>query len=218
MIQRVYESAAAANTISQVIVATDDQRIFDAVKQFNGDALMTSASCRSGSDRVAEACEQLGLDSNDIAINIQGDQPLVRPECFDSVVEPLIQDPDLGMSTLAFAIVNQNEYTNPKDCKVVMDQEGYALYFSRAAIPFARDDRPGTFPAYKHLGVYAYRRHFLDRFRELPMGHLEQLEKLEQLRALEYGHRIKVVITPYDSPEVDLPEDIARIEQALGWG
>ncbi len=215
MIQRVYESAATANTISQVVVATDDQRIFDAVKQFNGHVLMTSASCRSGTDRVAEACLQLGLDADDIAINIQGDQPLVHPQCFDSVVEPLIQDPTLGMSTLAFTIVDQKEYTNPKDCKVVMDQEGNALYFSRAAIPFARDDLPGTFPVYKHLGVYAYRCHFLDLFRNLPLGRLEQLEKLEQLRALEYGHRIKVVITPYDSPEVDLPEDITKIEMLI---
>lgn len=216
MIQRVYESAAKSNSISQVVVATDDQRIFDAVQSFKGHAMMTSSSCRSGTDRVAEAAAQLGLSESDIAINIQGDQPLVHPECFDQVVEPLVQDPRLDMSTLAFAIVHQAEYTNPKDCKVVMDQHGYALYFSRAPIPFARDDQPGSFPVYKHLGVYAYRRRFLDHFKNLPFGNLEVLEKLEQLRALEYGHRIKVVVTPFDSPEVDLPEDISRIEQILG--
>lgn len=215
MIQHVYESAASADSISQVVVATDDQRIFDAVESFNGRALMTSASCRSGTDRVAEAAIRLGLSDSDIAINIQGDQPLVRPECFDEVVAPLLQDPYLDMSTLAFAIVDQGEYSNPKDCKVVMDQKGYALYFSRAPIPFARDDQPGTFTVYKHLGVYAYRRQFLDHFKNLPYGCLETLEKLEQLRALEYGHRIKVVVTPFDSPEVDLPEDISKIEQII---
>jgi len=214
MIQRVYESAARAKTVSEVVVATDDQRIFDAVRAFNGKVLMTSQDHPSGTDRVGEAAEQLGLAPNDIAINVQGDQPLVHFGCFDAVVDPLIRDRELGMSTLAFAITDLQEYTNPKDCKVVMDHQGYALYFSRAPIPFARD-ADDHFTVYKHLGVYAYTRQFLDLFRRLPAGRLERIEKLEQLRALEYGHRIKVIVTPHDSPEVDLPVDIPRIERMI---
>jgi 3-deoxy-manno-octulosonate cytidylyltransferase (CMP-KDO synthetase) len=214
MVQHVYESAARAEKISEVVVATDDQRIYDAVKSFRGLALMTSPKHRSGSDRVAEAAEKMGLKPEDIAINVQGDQPLVHPDCFDAVVEPLLRDPQLGMSTLAFEVIDRQEYTNPKDCKVVMDHNAYALYFSRAPIPYARDGGE-DFTVFKHLGVYAYTRRFLDIFNRLPKGRLEQIEKLEQLRALEFGHRIKVVVTPFDSPEVDLPDDIPRIEKML---
>ena len=217
MIQHVYESASRAARISEVVVATDDQRIFDAVNRFGGDAMMTSSEHRSGSDRVAEAADKMGLNPTDIAINVQGDQPLVQPDCFDAVVEPLLQDPQLGMSTLAFQIMDHQEYTNPKDCKVVMDLQSYALYFSRAPIPLARDGGH-DFPIYKHLGVYAYTRQFLDTFNRLSRGRLEQIEKLEQLRVLEHGHRIKVVVTPFDSPEVDLPEDISRIEMLVKPG
>jgi 3-deoxy-manno-octulosonate cytidylyltransferase (CMP-KDO synthetase) len=213
MIQRVYESAKQSRRISEVVVATDDDRILEAVRSFGGQVLMTSVTLRSGSDRVAEAAKQIGLAPEEIAINVQGDQPLVHPECFDAVVEPLLKDPSLGMSTLGYKITDRREYHNPKDCKLVMDHQGNALYFSRAAIPFARDG--GDFPVYKHLGVYAYTRRFLDLFRQLPTGRLEEIEKLEQLRALEYGHRIRVVITSHDSPEVDLPEDIARIERMI---
>lgn len=214
MIQHVYESASRAERISEVAVATDDQRIVDAVHRFGGHAMMTSPAHRSGSDRVAEAAETMGLGPEDIAINVQGDQPLVQSDCFDAVVEPLLKEPHIGMSTLAYEIKEMREYTNPKDCKVVMDHQSYALYFSRAPIPLARDGGQ-EFPIYKHLGIYAYTRRFLDTFNRLPRGRLEQIEKLEQLRALENGHRIKVVITPFDSPEVDMPEDIARIERLI---
>lgn len=214
MIQRVYESATRANNINLVLVATDDTRIFDAVAQFGGKAMMTSDTHRSGTDRVAEAAEKLNLAMDDIVINVQGDQPLLDPGCLDQVTAPLVADPELGMSTLAFRIVDPQEYDNPKDCKVVMDQKGNALYFSRAPIPMRRDSAQ-AFDAFKHLGVYAYTRRFLEIFRNLPSGHLEKTEKLEQLRALEHGYRIRVVITAYDSPEVDLPSDIARIENIL---
>ncbi len=214
LIQWVYESASRADRTSEVVVATDDRRIFDAVQSFHGRVLMTSSEHRSGSDRVAEAADQMGLAAEDIVINVQGDQPLVNPACFDAVVEPLLDASEMVMSTLAFAVVDRGEYTNPKDCKVVMDRQGYALYFSRAPIPFARDGGE-AFTVYKHLGVYAYTRRILEIFRQLPTGRLESIEKLEQLRALEYGQRIKVVVTPHDSPEVDLPEDIQRIEAIL---
>lgn len=214
MIERVYRSAAGAVSIQEVLVATDDDRIVDVVESFGGRALMTSDTCRSGTDRVAEVAELLNLADRDIVINIQGDQPLVRSECFDQVVRPLLDDTDLGMSTLAIRIRDDREYKSSKDCKVAMDRQGYALYFSRAPIPFARDEGDPA-ASYKHLGIYAYRRGFLDIFRNLPTGTLERIEKLEQLRALEYGYRIKVVLTDHDSPEVDLPEDIPRIEALL---
>ena len=232
MIRLVYERAIQAEKISDVFVATDDQRIYDAVLAFGGKAVMTSAKNRSGTDRVAEAAEKIDLNPDDIVVNVQGDQPLLNPVCIDELVEPFFVDPDLGMSTLAFKIINKDEITNPKDVKVTFDRTGFALYFSRSPIPCGRDfsnlsapacavhaDRcdaqAGNFDTYKHLGFYAYTRRFLEIFRNLPEGRLEMIEKLEQLRALEYGHKIKVVVTSCDSPEVDLPEDIAKVEQIM---
>ena len=214
MIQHVYEAAIRAQKIDQVVVATDDGRILDAVHRFGGQALMTSQTHRSGTDRAAEAAQQLELSGQDVVINVQGDQPLMDPSCLDQVVAPLEQDATLEMSTLAFRIIDPLEYTNPKDVKVVLDHQHNALYFSRAPIPHDRDGSK-ELHSYKHLGIYAYRCEFLTTFSKLPIGPLEDLEKLEQLRALEYGHPIRVVITEYDSPEVDLPEDIQRIEKLL---
>ena len=213
MIQHVYEAASRSRAIDFVAVATDDRRILEAVEAFGGRAVMTSSALRSGTDRVARAADKLGLGRSDIAINVQGDQPLIDPRCLEQVVEPLLADSQLGMSTLAFCIVDPGEYANPKDVKVVMSQTGNALYFSRAPVPHGRDGN--TFNSYKHLGIYAYTKKFLEIFQRLPSGTLESIEKLEQLRALEFGHPIRVVVTPYDSPEVDLPEDIVRIEQLL---
>jgi len=210
MIQCVYELAIRAEMVDQVVVATDDERIYAAVTNFGGQAIMTAADNRSGTDRVAEAAEKLRLPDNDVVVNIQGDQPLFHPSCIQEVAAPLIENPDVQMSTLAFKIFNPKEITNPKDVKVTFDILGNALYFSRSAIPFGRE--PGSvFDTYKHLGIYAYTRRFLDIFRSLPDGRLENIEKLEQLRALEYGHRIRVVVTDHDSPEVDIPDDIERI-------
>jgi 3-deoxy-manno-octulosonate cytidylyltransferase (CMP-KDO synthetase) len=214
MIQHVYEAATRAAHIDSVVVATDDQRIFDAVSRFGGQAIMTSADHRSGTDRAAEAARHLGMSPEDIVINVQGDQPLIDPCCLDEVVGPLTADPALGMSTLAFRIVNPKEYLDPKDVKVVMNELGDALYFSRAPVPYGRDEGQ-RFDSYKHLGIYAYRCSFLEIFRDLPTGSLESIEKLEQLRALEHGHRIRVVVTDFDSPEVDLPSDIIRIEELM---
>jgi 3-deoxy-manno-octulosonate cytidylyltransferase (CMP-KDO synthetase) len=214
MIERVYERALSSHQVNQVVVATDDRRIYDAVAAFGGHAVMTSADSRSGTDRVAEAAELLRLDMEDVVVNIQGDQPLIHPDCIAEVTAPLAAEPKPLMTTLAFKIVNPVEITNPKDVKVTFDVRGNALYFSRATIPFARD--PGAAcDVYKHLGIYAYPRRFLEIFRHLPDGVLEQIEKLEQLRAMEYGHPIRVVVTSHDSPEVDVKEDIARIEAAL---
>ena len=217
MIQHVYERSRKASKVDDVLVATDDQRIVDAVQAFGGKAVMTSDKNRSGTDRIAEAAEQIGLAGDDIVINVQGDQPLMDPRCLDQMVAPFFQEPNLEMSTLAFKIVREKEITDPKDVKVTFDNSGYALYFSRASIPLARDagTRHDTF---KHLGFYAYTRNFLEIYRKLDEGTLEAVEKLEQLRVLEHGYRIKVVVTPYDSPEVDLPEDIPRIEKLMIGG
>ena len=214
MIQHVYERSRQASKIDDVLVATDDQRIVDAVRAFGGKAVMTSEKNRSGTDRIAEAADIIGLKPDDIVINVQGDQPLMDPRCLDQLVAPFYDEPGLKMSTLAFRIVREREITDPKDVKVTFDNRGYALYFSRASIPLARD--PGTQHAtFKHLGFYAYTRNFLEIYKNLEESTLEVVEKLEQLRALEHGYRIKVVVTPYDSPEVDLPEDIPRIEKLM---
>lgn len=214
MIQWVYESASKASGIDLVAVATDDSRIADAVAGFGGRAIMTGPSARSGTDRAAEAADILGLKTEDLIVNVQGDQPLVDARSIAQVIACFRDEPGLDMSTLAFKIVDSREIHDPKDVKVVWDERGNALYFSRSPIPFGRD--PGTvFDCYKHLGVYAYSLRFLKRFAALPQGRLEAVEKLEQLRALEHGHAIRVAVTPYDSPEVDLPEDIPRIEAIL---
>lgn len=214
MIQWVYQRALEATCVESVHVATDDPRIRDAVDAFGGNIVMTAADCRSGTDRVAEAAERLGLEMKDVVINIQGDQPLVDPRSFDAVVQPFFDDPRVTMSTLAFAIQERREITDPKDVKVAFDNHGDALYFSRATIPHGRESLSG-YDVYKHLGVYAYTREFLECFRSLTPGRLEEIEKLEQLRAMEHGYRIRVVVTPFDSPEVDLPVDIQRIEKKI---
>ena len=214
MIQWVYERAKRSPLVTDVAVATDDPRIQDAVAAFGGQAVMTSLSCRSGTDRVCEAARIMGLDKTDIVVNVQGDQPVFAPESLDEVVAPLLDNPQTGMSTLAIEIVNKREISDPKDVKVVFDQRGMALYFSRSTIPFGRDPSD-VFPTYKHLGIYAYTQDFLEKFTALPEGRLESVEKLEQLRALEHGLGIRIVITTHDSPEVDLPEDIPRIEALL---
>lgn len=214
LIQRVYENCMKSGVVSDVVVATDDHRIADAVEAFGGRFMMTGEENRSGSDRAAETGRKLGLSADDIIVNVQGDQPLVHPDCIRDVIQPLLEDRTLDMSTLGFRIVDEREITDPKDVKVVFDRNGMALYFSRSTIPFPRD--PGTIcDYYKHLGVYAYTMKFLETFCSLPEGNLENIEKLEQLRVLEYGYRIKVIITEHDSPEVDLPEDIARIEMNM---
>jgi 3-deoxy-manno-octulosonate cytidylyltransferase (CMP-KDO synthetase) len=215
MIQWVYERTQQADLeLSDVFVATDDSRIKDAVAGFGGKAVMTSSVHRSGTDRIAEAARIAGIGMDDLVVNVQGDQPVFNPECLKDLVAPFSAEPGIVMSTLVFPIVKQEEKTDPKHVKTVLDADGFALYFSRAPIPHDRDGA-GGFDMYKHLGFYAYKRRFLEIFQTLPEGNLERIEKLEQLRALEFGYRIKAVITPHDSPEVDVPEDIRRIDSCL---
>jgi len=214
MIQHVYERVARAKAVPYVAVATDDQRIFDAVKKFGGNAVMTSVIHRSGTDRISEAVKTLNLSADSIVVNIQGDQPIFEPVQVDEVIAPLIADPAVVMSTLIYKIVLDEEITHPHAVKVVFDSENNALYFSRATIPYVRDKKLKS-DYYKHHGIYAYRRDFLDTFTQLPEGKLEKLEALEQLRVLEYGYKIKVVVTPHDSVEVDNQQELDRVRQIL---
>ena len=214
MIQHVYERVMQSKTLSYAAVATDDERIFAAVKEFGGQAIMTSPRHRSGTDRVAEAVAGLGLKEDDIVVNIQGDQPLFEPSQIDEVAGPLLADPAISMATLIYKIVRGEEIFHPNAVKVVFDADHFALYFSRATIPYVRD-RGQQASYYKHHGIYAYRKSFLDIFTKLPEGKLEKLEALEQLRALEHGYRIKVVETLHDSVEVDTPEELARVSDII---
>ena len=211
MIQRVYEQAAKARSIDRVVVATDDDRIYDTVMAFGGEAVMTPTDLRSGTDRVWEASRFLCPAPDGVIINIQGDQPIYSPECLNELIAPFDTDPTLGMSTLAVEITDPRELDDPSSVKVTINRKGFALYFSRSQIPFPRDGK-SYLPTYRHLGFYAYRRSFLETVTGLGESLLEQTEKLEQLRVLEYGYDIKVVITEHDSLSVDLPEDIDRIE------
>lgn len=214
MIQHVYERVLRSKRVAQAAVATDDDRIFRAVTAFGGQAIMTASVHRSGTDRIAEAAARLGLMPDDIVVNIQGDQPLFEPAQIDEVVQPLMDDPAIPMSTLVYRIIRDEEITHPNAVKTVFDHDGFALYFSRATIPYVRDHGKKA-DYYKHHGIYAYRRHFLDTFTRLPEGTLERLESLEQLRTLEYGHKLKVIVTAYDSVEVDTPQELARVKDLL---
>lgn len=214
MIQHVYERALACAGLEALYVATDDERIREAVETFGGRVIMTAAEHRSGTDRISEAARKTGASDEDVIVNIQGDQPLLRPALIAQLVEPLLRDASIPMATLKCLIKDPAALQNPNQVKVVTDRQGFALYFSRHPIPFRRDEQSGG-KHYKHLGIYAYRMGFLARLTSLPEGSLEALERLEQLRALENGFKIKVVDTDYDSAEVDVPEDIAKVEAEM---
>jgi 3-deoxy-manno-octulosonate cytidylyltransferase (CMP-KDO synthetase) len=211
MIQHVYERAASCPDLTDVCVATDDERILNRVVQFGGKALMTRKGHRSGTDRICEAALKSGLGQEDVVVNIQGDQPVFDPSVIPQMVEPILEDPSVAMSTLKCRIEREEEIRNPNCVKVVTDKEGFALYFSRHPIPFLREGSSRTL-YFKHLGFYAYRVKFLVQFTRLAEGVLESAEKLEQLRALEYGFRIRVVETDHHPIDVDVPEDIEKVE------
>lgn len=214
MIQHVYERVLRSKTASLAAVATDDRRILEAVEKFGGRAILTSPEHPSGTDRIAEAVETLGLADMDIVVNVQGDQPTFEPAQIDEVVQPLLEDPSVDFSTLIYRIRRDEEVTDPNAVKVAFDKDHFALYFSRSTIPFVRE-RGKKADYWKHHGIYAYRKSFLVAFTRLPQGMLEQLEALEQLRALEHGYRIKVVETAFDSIEVDTPGDLERVKALL---
>lgn len=209
MLQHVWERARRSRLIGRVLVATDDRRIADEVRRFGGEVLMTRRDHPSGTDRVAEAAAQSGAD---VVVNIQGDEPLIDPDAVDAAVEGLCASPETPMGTLSKRIDDPSELINPNVVKVVTDLAGNALYFSRSLVPFVREGAPRH---YKHIGLYVYRREFLLVYSALPRGPLEESEKLEQLRALENGYKIRVVETDYDSCGVDTPEDLVRVSAIL---
>jgi 3-deoxy-manno-octulosonate cytidylyltransferase (CMP-KDO synthetase) len=208
LIQHVYERACEANA-AHVVVATDDQRIFDAVQSFGGAVVMTRDDHPSGTDRVAEVAAQLDAD---IIVNLQGDEPLIEPATLDLVARLLEDDREAMMATLAVPITSLDQWRDPNCVKVVCDKAGRALFFSRSPIPFVRDGEPdfasGRF--LQHLGLYAYRREFLLRLAQLPPEPLELTEKLEQLRVLALGYRIQVGVVPHAHRGVDTPADYQR--------
>ncbi|MDD2462420.1 MAG: 3-deoxy-manno-octulosonate cytidylyltransferase [Desulfobulbus sp.] len=216
MIQHVVERAQRVDLLSQVVVATDDERIAKTVGGFGGSWVMTRRDHATGTDRLAEAASLLDIADQDVIVNIQGDQPLFPAEIVEQVARPLITDPSLPMSTLIYKIVRPEEIPDPNHVKTVFDCHSNALYFSRSPIPFQRDPDESEVPTYyKHLGFYAYRKGFLMSFVDLPEGQWERFEKLEQLRALEFGYTIRVVLTDHDSVEVDTPKDLLRVEELL---
>ena len=215
MIQHVYERTISSPHVKEAFVATDDKRIFQCVRGFGGKAVMTVETHASGTDRIAEAALKLGLKDGDLVVNVQGDQPTFNPSCIPALLKSFREGSSISMSTLMIPMTEKEEIDNPNNVKVVLDREGFALYFSRSSIPFYREAREAQ-SVYKHLGFYAYPVRFLKVFAGLPQGPLETAEKLEPLRALENGFKVKVEETPFDSIEVDTPKDIQKVETMLG--
>jgi 3-deoxy-manno-octulosonate cytidylyltransferase (CMP-KDO synthetase) len=209
MLQHVYERASQARYVHKIVIATDDRRIFDAARSFGAQVKMTREDHLSGTDRVAEIAS---ADSAQVVVNIQGDEPLLDPAAIDAAVLSLTSDPDVPMATLSKPIEHPAEISDPNVVKVVTNRSGDAIYFSRYPIPYPREDRSvGKVVHFKHIGLYVYRRDFLLAYPTLPVGPLEQAERLEQLRALENGYRIRVAETDYDSLGVDTPADLERV-------
>lgn len=221
MILHVYERTLQASLVSRAIVATDDQRIADLIHQAGGEAVMTSAAHETGTDRLAEVAQ--GLEA-DLIVNVQGDEPLIVPAMIDQAIEPFLHNPALKMGTLKSRVRCLHDFLSPNVVKVVTDNDGYALYFSRSPLPFFRDRwqdlkddafASGKLLCYKHVGLYVYQRDFLLAFAAMPQTFLELSEKLEQLRALEQGVRIRVVETNYESLGVDTPEDLVKARERM---
>ena len=221
MIQWVYERAKQSTLIDRVIVATDDERIRSVVESFVGEAVMTSPNHATGTDRIAEVAHKVDCG---LVVNVQGDEPLIRPEMIDQAIRPLVNDPSIPMGTLCKKIDQREEAFDPNVVKVVFDRHGFALYFSRAPIPWDRDhwsaksqfaDLTLGAAMYKHIGLYVFRRDFLLTYARMPQTALEAVEKLEQLRVLEHGHRIRIAVTEHESFGVDIPDDLSKILKRL---
>jgi 3-deoxy-manno-octulosonate cytidylyltransferase (CMP-KDO synthetase) len=210
IIQHVWERCCRASTLSDVVIATDDLRIYNEARRFGARVVMTRPDHVSGTDRVAEVAA--AMPGASLIVNIQGDEPLIDPAAIDAAARALLDDPALPMGTLKKRIERVDEITNPNVVKVVTGHSGDALYFSRNPIPY---DRAGGAVYYKHVGLYVYRRDFLLAYPSLPVGPLEKVECLEQLRALENGHRIGVVETSYESLGVDTPEDLEEVSRMI---
>jgi 3-deoxy-manno-octulosonate cytidylyltransferase (CMP-KDO synthetase) len=216
MIERVWERARRATRISRVIIATDDERIMKAAAGFGAEAVMTRSEHRSGTERVAEVAATAAREGEEVFVNVQGDEPLIEPASIDTVVEAVESDETVSVATLMVPIGKPAGIMDPNIVKVVLDFDDNALYFSRAPIPWVRDrESPVHVQHMKHLGLYAFRREALLDFPTLPLGDLERIEQLEQLRWMENGYKIRVAETPHDSVSVDVPEDVALVEDLL---
>lgn len=215
LIQHVYERVLSSATIKRCIVATDDQRILDAVRSFGGEAIMTNPAHPSGTDRIAEAVKALGGAANDVVLNVQGDEPEIEPHYLDRVADILLKDPTESMATLACPFPPDADPSDPNRVKVVCDSRGRALYFSRAMVPWPRE-RDAAVSWMLHLGVYAYRGSFLLELASWEPGTLERIEKLEQLRVLERGYPIAVAVVPRACTGIDTPEDYEKFVRR--WG
>ena len=215
VIQRVYEQVSSV--LSEVYVATDDQRIYDCVEGFGGKAVMTREDHKSGTDRIEEAVEKIGTDA-DVIINVQGDEPFIQPSQVDTLMH-LFDASETQIGTLGKLFESMEAVENPNSPKIVTDNRGFALYFSRSVIPYIRgkerNDWFGQYPFLKHLGIYAYRREVLAEVTRLPQSSLEKAESLEQLRWLQNGYRIRVGLTDVETIGIDTPEDLQRAEQFL---
>ncbi len=215
MIQRVYEQSNKSQLLDDLLVAVDDERVFKHVEDFGGKAVMTMADHQSGTDRLAEALEEIDAD---IVVNIQGDQPLFDARMIDEAVQPMLDDTTVQMSTIKTKI-GEEDYEDPAVVKVVTDENDFALYFSRSLIPFSRDKLAVN--VYEHVGLYTYRKDFLLMISKLPQTYLEKIEMLEQLRVLENGYKIKVIETKCDNISgisVDTPEDLIKVEKLIKEG
>ncbi len=212
LVEHVYERAVRARGISAVVVATDDERIYQAVKGFGGQAVMTSPEHPTGTDHIAEAAEAFDAD---VVVNVQGDEPLIPSDVVERVAAALGPEEPAPMASVMTRVRTATERDSPSVVKVVVDRQGYALYFSRYPIPFVREPGVAHLP-YRHLGIYAYRKGFLRKYARLPQTPLERLEMLEQLRALEHGYRIRMVETDYVPVGVDTPEDLEHVRSLMG--
>jgi 3-deoxy-manno-octulosonate cytidylyltransferase (CMP-KDO synthetase) len=212
MIQHVYERSMRTKLIDKVIVATDDKRIFDTVVKFGGNAVMTSRRHKSGTDRIGEIAKRRNSEMAkcEIVVNIQGDEPFIDYRNIDRAIKPMLKDKSINVSTLCYKIKNSSEITNPNIVKVVFDKNNDAIYFSRYPIPYDRDGKKKT-EYYKHIGLYVYRKSYLEKLIKMKPTKLEKSEKLEQLRILENGGKIKVVITNIDSHSIDTKKDLLKI-------
>jgi 3-deoxy-manno-octulosonate cytidylyltransferase (CMP-KDO synthetase) len=213
MIQHVFERTKKAQTVQRVVVATDDGRIVDAVRGFQGEVVMTRSDHRTGTERVAEVAAR---EQGDVFVNVQGDEPLIDPVAIDTAVGALLEEPPAQIATVATAVRYASDIMDPNVVKTVLDFDGNALYFSRAPIPWLRDTQSKVSVKYwKHLGLYVFERAALLEYPTLPLGELERVEQLEQLRWMENGWRIRVAEVAHDAISVDLPEDVARVEKLI---
>ncbi|MGB2705736.1 MAG: 3-deoxy-manno-octulosonate cytidylyltransferase [Candidatus Omnitrophota bacterium] len=217
LVQHVWERAKESRILEEVIIATDNEDVIKAVKRFGGKVVYTSKDQPSGSDRIVEVINPIDVE---VVVNIQGDEPLVHYSMIDGLANALLEDKTVQMATVIKKINDKNELANPNVVKVVIDKDGYALYFSRSPIPYARGEetKEKVQYYYKHIGIYAYTKDFLFTYTNLPKSGLEETEKLEQLRALENGYKIKTIETEFDTIGVDTPEDLRKVEGMLRSG